>query len=316
MMRKLGLIAMAVTSLAAWATGQGKPPGDSPIEQILTNANGFTVDIDGAPQLSRNIRDVAIDELNIDIRETTSGLDVEYRTYSPGSAHFGSAHFRAACTRPAVKEARAWYMRTMQGEPRRVSVAVSILRKDGRPGRTYTMPDARLVEVSDCDDRSPDATLDLTVRPVRLVLEAAAETVLPLRVPSPWFTVEIPEAGRINPDDTWDLVVGGARSVEAPPLVLGRPDPATDINAHTTCTSLDLRGPMTDGRKALVSWVNGTMAGRRDHRTMTVRTPQGSAYVFADAFPVSYVFPHLSVTNTTGNVMEEVRIKPVRCELK
>ena len=42
----------------------------------------------------------------------------------------------------------------------------------------------------------------------------------------------------------------------------------------------------------------------------------GHGYTFQDAFVVGYVFPRMSVTNTTGNVIEEVRIKPTRCELK
>ena len=51
--------------------------------------------------------------------------------------------------------------------------------------------------------------------------------------------------------------------------------------------------------------------GSASSASITVR-----AAVFSDGFPVGYVFPRMSVTNVTGNTMEEVRLKFVRCELK
>jgi len=40
----------------------------------------------------------------------------------------------------------------------------------------------------------------------------------------------------------------------------------------------------------------------------------GKKYTYFDCFPVRYVFPRMSVTNTTGNVMEEVVCRVIRWE--
>jgi hypothetical protein len=42
----------------------------------------------------------------------------------------------------------------------------------------------------------------------------------------------------------------------------------------------------------------------------------GKQYTYHECFPIRYVFPRMSVTNTTGNTMEEVSVKPIRLELK
>ena len=37
----------------------------------------------------------------------------------------------------------------------------------------------------------------------------------------------------------------------------------------------------------------------------------GKRYIYHDCFPIRYVFPRMSVTNTTGNVQEEVTLRVV-----
>ena len=71
----------------------------------------------------------------------------------------------------------------------------------------------------------------------------------------------------------------------------------------------------------LCNWTNGTAAGQDSRRTLTIieilsvdgDIKPDRQFTFIDCFPTAYLFPHLSVTNTTGNVTEEVRIKPIRC---
>jgi hypothetical protein len=88
---------------------------------------------------------------------------------------------------------------------------------------------------------------------------------------------------------------------------------------HKTVNEVTLRGAMTDGRPALDHWLNSALEGRPWMRSVTVaetgRRP-GRSYTYHDCFPIRYVFPRMSVTNTTGNTMEEVSVKPIRLELK
>jgi tail tube protein gp19 len=121
-------------------------------------------------------------------------------------------------------------------------------------------------------------------------------------------------------DITWKSWGGGGVQLE------DCADPVADkfqTNApgHKTVGEITLRGAMTDKRAALCTWINETVMGRPSKRTVTIKEilhdgSAGKAYTYFDCFPTRYVFPRLSVTNTTGNVQEEVRIKPVRCELK
>lgn len=138
------------------------------------------------------------------------------------------------------------------------------------------------------------------------------------------FRVEIESAGGKETDTAWEIVAGGECHLEVVDC-----DDATHQHApgKRYVGEIVLRGPMTDGRAALCQWLNEAATGQdpeRARRTLRI-TPilrrrgqikEGRPYIYTDCFPVGYVFPRLSVTNTAGNVQEEVRIKPVRCELK
>lgn len=132
------------------------------------------------------------------------------------------------------------------------------------------------------------------------------------------FRVEIDDgAGGQEVDTAWESAHGGELTIELPEVNVGAP-------GHKTVGEITLRGAMTDKRSALCTWINETVQGKPWKRTLTITellsvdggVKDGKQYIYFDCFPVGYVFPRMSVTNTTGNVMEEVRIKPVRCELK
>jgi phage tail-like protein len=106
---------------------------------VLANAYGFGVDIPGCADASKNIRDISIDELNIDCRETTTGLDVEYRTYSPGAAHWGQAKFTSACTLGGSKELQLWWQEAAKGKGIRKNITVTLFKSDKSPGRSYSL---------------------------------------------------------------------------------------------------------------------------------------------------------------------------------
>lgn len=286
--------------------------------EVIYNASGFGVDIPGAADASKNIREVSIDELNIDVREMTTGLDVEYRLYGPGAAHWGSAKFTSACTRRGSKELQAWWSEAAKGKGIRKTITVTLFKSDKSPGRTYTLVDARPVDLSECIWSGQEMVRTITVRPRRIEFGSRKDATSPSKPPSgAWFRLEVGQPnGPLVPDDSWEMAVGGAKSHEDPPLVIGKLDPNADATAHTSCTDLMLRGPMTDSRGWLTAWLNDTVLKKSWQRDLYITPPGTGAYAFRDGFPVRYVFPRMSVTNTTGNTMEEVVIRPIRCELK
>jgi phage tail-like protein len=109
--------------------------------EVIANAFGFWIDIPGCADASKNIREISIDELNIDIREMTTGLDVEYRLYGPGQAHWGSAKFTSACTLGGSKELQAWFQEAAKGKNIRKNITVTLFKSDKTPGRSYSLMD-------------------------------------------------------------------------------------------------------------------------------------------------------------------------------
>lgn len=108
---------------------------------VLANAFGFGLNIPGCDNACKNVREVSIDELNIDIRELTTGLDVEYRLYGPGQAHWGCAKFTCACTLGGSKELQAWFQECASGKNIRKNITVTLFKSNKQPGRSYDLID-------------------------------------------------------------------------------------------------------------------------------------------------------------------------------
>jgi len=109
--------------------------------EVLANAFGFSVAIDGCPDASKHIREIAIDELNIDAREMTTGEDVLYRLYGPGSVHWGSASFTSAVTLGGSKELQKWYLDCQNGKNIRKNITVTLNKSNKQAGRSYNLLD-------------------------------------------------------------------------------------------------------------------------------------------------------------------------------
>ena len=138
------------------------------------------------------------------------------------------------------------------------------------------------------------------------------------------FQVEITGATGKEVDTAWESVSGGELIIELTETTIGSDKFQTNSPGHKSVGEITLRGAMTDKRAALCTWINETVNGKQWFRDLTITellsvdgaVKPGKAYEYKDCFPVGYVFPRMAVSNTTGNVMEEVRIKPIRCELK
>lgn len=134
--------------------------------EVIANAFGFGIDIPGCADASKNIREIGIDELNIDAREMTTGLDVEYRLYGPGAAHWGSAKFTSACTLGASKELQTWWQEAAKGKGIRKNITVTLFKSDKTAGRSYTLNDCFPISWSSVnfDTSSTVQTETLTVK--------------------------------------------------------------------------------------------------------------------------------------------------------
>jgi hypothetical protein len=143
------------------------------------------------------------------------------------------------------------------------------------------------------------------------------------------FRVRIlnPDGSQITPgvdnaDDAWEVWRGGGEQT----IKDCKPGKDT-FKPDTRAGDLVLQGPVTSGRKDMLQWYQDTLSGSKTYRRMLTITEiddpadgtppvEGKTYVYHDAFPVRYRVSELRANATTGNVMEEVAIKPIRVELK
>lgn len=334
-------VAMAVVGGAflkpVWANGSAGP-------EVIANANGFACSIPGCADASKNIREIAIDELNIDVRETTTGLDVEYKTYQPGKPVYGNATFTSEVLPGGSKELQAWFQEVSRGKNIRKNITVTLFKSDKTPGRSYSLFDCFPTQWSQVDLSAAGGvqteTLTVKIGRIELVTFAAPPPSGPGRPRANarpaeagvadkfaqvrGFKVEISGSSGKEVDTAWESVHGGELvfALHPKPETLPASKYKSNSPGHKSVGEVTLKGAMTDSRKALCQWINDTVNGKPWKRIMTVTeslfgdgsVKPGKTYHYFDGFPVRYVFPRMSVTNTTGNVEEEVTMKFVRME--
>lgn len=135
----------AVTALGAWsgfgASAVGAVTGPQP--DLTDNAGllHFSVMIPGLPESSKNVREIAIDELNIDAREMTTGADQETWHVKPGDVHAGSARLTIGAAPGSRKELLAWWAEAAKGKNIRKNISVTLFKSDGKMERTFSLSD-------------------------------------------------------------------------------------------------------------------------------------------------------------------------------
>lgn len=287
----------------------------------------FRVLVDGAPApFAPNLESLVIDDLVIDARETTTGVDVEYRVYGPGEAHFGKATFRCRLDKNMKDDTSLgqWWRDCASGRNIRKSISVICLKRDGSPARTFNLidcfPTAFAPGEIGAGDRLVVERLVLQIGRIEMLAHGDAP-----KAPDPRFEVVVdapagagvPGAAAPEADRGWERLSGGA-------VVLADPDPVLGCASRTTTPghkyidTLTLRGPLTSGRKEMCTWFVDTVGGGSARRSVTVREATKDrpvrTFTYHDCFPTRYVFPTFAAGGP-GNLYEEVAIKPIRLEL-
>lgn len=164
---KLGAASAVIAGTAAAGLRLAGAAEAGPKDPALT-ANRFMVDIPDCPVASANCIGVEIEDLTIDARETTTGLDVEYRTYAPGDALYGrvKVSFPRLPGDAISRELLGWLEDARTGKNIRKSISVICLKRDGAEARRFNLIDC-FPEKYDPGDYSPSsnvATEKLTVK--------------------------------------------------------------------------------------------------------------------------------------------------------
>lgn len=120
--------------------------------EVLENGAGkFKVDIAGCPTASGLVDGITMEDLLIDTREVTdgvnsdyrapeavntSGVDWDYRVYGPGDAHYGSITIRSRVGKNS-KELQQWFSDAAKGKNIRKNITITLKKRDGSAGRVY-----------------------------------------------------------------------------------------------------------------------------------------------------------------------------------
>lgn len=133
----------AVTALGAWSGF-----GAAPVRAVMSRQPGtdndtgplhFSVTIPGCADASKNIREIAIDELNIDAREMTAGRDQEIWKIKPGDVHVGSARLTIGASPGGRKELLTWWAEAAKGKDIRKNITVTLFKSDGKTERVFAL---------------------------------------------------------------------------------------------------------------------------------------------------------------------------------
>jgi hypothetical protein len=307
--------------------------------EVIANAFGFGIDIPGCADASKNIREIQIDQTTIDVREMTTGLDVEYRLYGPGAAHWGQARFTSAITLGGSKELQAWFQEAAKGKNIRKNITVTLFKSDKTPGRRYNLFDCFPTQWREDVDSSgvPVETVEVEIGRIEFASAAIRTSGLPVVSPNTdsgfeiaaeatvsdkfaqvrGFKVEIDGASGKEVDTAWESVSGGELIIELTETTIGSDKFQTTSPGHKSVNSVTLRGAMTDKRAALCQWMNDTTQGRNWRRNMQLTEvllddSDGVAHAFSLGFPVRYVYPRMSVYNRAGNAEETIEFHAIR----
>ncbi len=296
-----------------------------------------------APVALQGVQDLAVDDIVFDYKAVASpppgspadlaaAQQADYRLYSPGQAHWGNARITLD-SGPDADKLHSWMKDAFDQKALRKNISVTLFKSDKTAGRSYNFFDCFPVryEMPNLNSSSSaHATERLTVSIGHI--EFADPEASPAATPGNVYATLTDGAGD-SVTDTWDSWGGGEPMLILSELLNGAQF-RTNSPGHKTVGEITLRGAAWLSKKGYDYWLNkalagapwlsgpkGTEAGQVVLRFRKRPGPPNTAapertYIYHDCFPVRYVFPLLSVTNTTGNVMEEVSIKPIRVELK
>ena len=273
----------------------------------LSSDDGVMVPLEGVTQI--NIDDILFDyDVVLDAPE--GGKQDQYRKYRPGKPIYGNIEVSVCGSRNPVVD--AW--KTGQGKNIRKNVQIILRKRDGGEGRQYNLFDVFPISFSKSD--SSGVTCETTVAKIgRVELASSSDN-----------------AGNVLDSGVYPLLTGtdvmdppfsswsGGEPAISQQLSTGSDQFHTTTPGHKSVGEITLRGPLTSGRKAMVDWMNSSVSGKSWRMMLTVKEivkdgASGKKYNYLDCFPTRYVFPKFSSRNT-GNLYEEVRIKPIRLELR
>ncbi len=276
----------------------------------------------------QGVDEVSVDDIVFDYRDLGRADARGNRLYGPGKPHWGSARITLQ-PGPDADWLHQWFREVSSGKSIRKSISVVLFRTtSGEPVREYIFHDClplrwKAPELNSADGTGKAAGT-ITVKIGRIEFTTRIQ---PPSSPPGNVSVSLADEDGDIGTDSWDSWAGGAPLLHMDQL-FGGAKYRTNSPGHKSVGELTLRGGFWLSKKGYDYWMARALEGKPRIKGLVITesaagrpsTGRGAKparqYTYHDCFPVRYVFPRMSVTNTTGNTMEEVTIKPIRVELK
>jgi hypothetical protein len=287
--------------------GSGGAPQDE--NTALVTAPNLKVDVPGfGPSfVPAGLSRIGVD---IDVREMTTGLDVEYRLYGPGQAHWADVTLVVPANRKL--DAAAWFAGVAKGQNIRKNITVTILKNDTTPALGLLLYDT----FPTAYDHETGALL-LHIGRVEVASFSLLDSSHGVMLPYP--TTHMVELS--NATGSWEntatLVTGGSVQIELTETTIGGDKFQTISPGHKTISSLQMR--LNRMYSSVGDWIDDTVLGRPWKRTVEV-APVGATTrrIFYDAFPhrVTYLNPLLLTADGNVAVAFDLSVKPIRMDVQ
>lgn len=261
---------------------------------------------------------------DVDVREMTTGLDVEYRLYGPGQAHYPNV------TIVLPPEQRpgglAWFTDAAKGKNIRKNIVVDVLTHADAGGLVAL--GAILYDCFPTSYEHESGTLVLDVGRIEIKTPNPAatedstehrEVLLPY--PTTHIVKIIGQSGQTTHSST--LLTGGAMMIELTETTIGDDKFKTSTPGHKTVSSVLMR--LKTVTAGATGWINDTINGKAWKRTVDIDlkgwvdgawVTVSSRRLF-DGFPtrVTIINPLLkNAGNNYAPLALDVTFKPIRIE--
>lgn len=273
----------------------------------------------------RDIREIAIDDLNIDVVEIKDPEAVRenegFRVYAPGAVHFGQVHLRADLASESGGLLSAWWAECVSGKNIRKNVTVTLFRKDGTPTRAFELSSlfpetAELPEQAACSDCPQEIVLHCSMRGVSLAYLGPPDAPQGRGI---YVSIDDEATGEMGSPERWFRWSGGEviRHNEVP---LAGTRYRIYSPGHKSVGEVTLKGATTGQRKAMCQWITSTVQGRPWKRSMELQEilkdgAAGKQFTYHECFPTRYVFPRFSADQPGLMFSETLTVKIGRIEL-
>ena len=282
---------------------------------LLSGSNGNEVVLDGCDS-------VEIEDLTIDVREMTTGLDVEYRHYQPGQPVYGNITLEVAPGSGASKQLLEWYKKVLAGSTERKRGSVILSDREGQEVMRYTFLECFLTSYRVVEEQNADGSVrvieEYEVKPNGLQMYKAKQGKAGKTNPGKMSIVN--DDGTTATDETIERWSGAE-----PALIITSPFRNSRFHTETPgnklVTDVSLKLPDGQPSEIICDWINDAVNGKPWKKSMSLielrpNGKPGKTYTYHDCFPTRYVFPQFNNDSSKKVETETLSVKINRIEFK